>query len=63
VNCSHLEQNRQVLVSRPQPLDWIECRMEAQHTTVDTSGGVVAGGQGPGLARDSVLMGPEKVRS
>jgi Heparinase II/III-like protein/Heparinase II/III N-terminus len=63
VNCSHLEQNRQVLVSRHQPLDWIECRMEAQHTTVDTSGGLVAGGQGPGLARDSVLMGPEKVRS
>jgi Heparinase II/III-like protein/Heparinase II/III N-terminus len=64
VNCSHLEENRHVFVSRNQPLEWIECRMETQPTTIDTSQGVVAGGPRPGLAGDSgVLLGPEKVRS
>ena len=64
VNCSHLEDNRQVLVSRHQPLEWIECRTEAQSSTIDTSGGVVAGGQWRGLVGDSgVLLGPEAVRS
>jgi Heparinase II/III-like protein/Heparinase II/III N-terminus len=63
VNCSHLEENRQILVSRHQPLDWIECRMKTP-TTIDTSEGVVTGGQGPGLAGYSgVLLGPEKVGS
>jgi hypothetical protein len=63
VNCSHLEENGQVFFSQNQPLEWIECRMAAQHTTVDTSGGAVAGGPGPGWVGDRVLIGPEKVRS
>jgi len=64
VNSSRLEENRQVLVSRHQPLEWIECRMEAQGTTMDASGGVMVGPQGPALAgANGVLLGPEKVRS
>jgi Heparinase II/III N-terminus/Heparinase II/III-like protein len=64
VHCSHLEENRQVLVSRHQPLEWIECRREAQLATIDTSEGRVSGGEGPGMAGDSgVLLRPEKVRS
>jgi Heparinase II/III-like protein/Heparinase II/III N-terminus len=64
VHCSHLEENCQVLVSRHQPLEWIECRLDAPRATIDTSEGRVAGSQGPGMARDSdALLGAEKVKS
>jgi Heparinase II/III-like protein/Heparinase II/III N-terminus len=62
VNCSRLEENRQVLVSRSHPLEWIECHMEAQQTTIDTSAGMVAGSRGSVLA-GSILLGPGKVGS
>jgi Heparinase II/III-like protein/Heparinase II/III N-terminus len=61
VNCSHLEENRQVFVSRHQPLEWVECRTEAPPSTIDTSAGVVAGGQLPW--DNGLLLGPEKVGS
>jgi hypothetical protein len=63
VNCRYLERNRQVLASRQQPLEWIECRMEAQGMTIDASGDVVAGGRTPVSGDNSVLVGREKVRS
>jgi len=57
VNCGLLEWNRQVLVSRRQPWEWMECHGEGKATNIVTPEGIVAG-------RSSVgLTGEDKVRT
>ena len=64
VNCRHLEGNCQVLISRRQPLDWIECCWDGEETNILTSGGTVAGSSGSEMAADSGARGAAgKVRS
>jgi Heparinase II/III-like protein/Heparinase II/III N-terminus len=64
VNCSHLERNHRVLISRRQPLEWIECHRDGQLTNILTSGGVVAGSSGPEMAgHRGTPVAPGRVRS
>ena len=64
VKCRHLEGKCQVLISRRQPLDWIECHWDREETNILTSGGTVAGSSGSEMAADSgARVAPRKVRS